>query len=674
MTDEEKMPEKGDEEVRTGVYICHCGLNIAQTVDCKAVAEYAAGLPDVVVSRENMYSCADPGQIQIKDDIKEYGLNRVVVAACSVKMHGPTFMTVCAEAGLNPYLFQMVNIREHCSWVHMQDKDGATAKAKDQVKMAVASVALAEPLDDRVVPVTHEALVIGSGVAGLQSALDIANSGYRVHLVEKLPYLGGRANQLNRIFDRLERISCVLTPLVMMVLNHPLIDVYTNTDVEEVTGYIGNFKARLSIGSDPVGEECDACGKCAEACPIEIDDRFQKRFSKCKVISLPHEEALPHRYTIDREACDGCGACVAACPKGIIDLEAAGSTTDIEIGSIVLAIGSKIFKPAEGNKWAYDGKSDVFTALEMERLLAGNGPTGGRPLRRSDGMLPKSVAFIQCVGSRDDEHPWCSRTCCMTTLKEAVTIKVRFPRVAVSVYHNDIRLYKKEHEEFYRQARGLGITFLRARPSEVSLRDKGLEVKAFDEMLGEETSQVVDMVILATGMERSQDAQKFGDMLKVPASADGFFLEAHPKLRPLETAIDGVMLAGSCQFPKDIGDSLLQASGSAAKCLGMLTKDRIRLDAIISHIDQEKCNGCLVCVKKCPFSAVVTDEVEVDGKTRKRARVIDALCKGCGVCAARCKQKAVEAQGFTDEQIFAQIDAALEEDPGGKILALVCHW
>jgi heterodisulfide reductase subunit A2 len=672
--EEENVPAPGDEEIRTGVYVCHCGLNIAQTVDCKAVAEHAAGLPDVVVSRENMYSCADPGQIQIKNDIAEFNLNRVVVAACSVKMHGPTFMGVCTEAGLNPYLFQMVNIREHCSWVHMQDKEGATAKAKDQVKMAVAAVAYAKPLEDRVVPVTPRALVIGSGVAGLQATLDIASSGYPVDLVEKLPYLGGRSNQLNRIFDRMERISCVLTPLVMKVSNNPLVTVHTDTEVEDIAGYVGNFKVKLSEGPHLVGEGCDACGKCAEVCPISIPDPFQMGMSERKAISLVHEEALPHEYRIDTEACDRCGACVDACPMGLIDLDAEPSEKALDIGTIVLAIGARTYVPPEGNPWSYDGSGDVFTALEMERMLAGNGPTGGDLLRRTDGRPPRSVAFVQCVGSRDEEHPWCSRTCCMTTLKEALVIKERYPDVRVSVYHDDIRLYKKEHEDFYRFARYSGIAFLRSKPESVAPSNGGLSVRAFDELLGEETVQQVDMVVLATGAERAEDAQKFGDMLKVPASSDGFFLEAHPKLRPLETAIDGVMLAGACQFPKDIGDSLMQASGSAAKCLGLLCKPEMTLDALISSIDQEKCNGCLVCVKKCPFAALVTDEVDVDGKTKKRARVVEASCKGCGVCAALCKQEAVEARGFTDEQVFAQIDAALEEDPGGKILALVCHW
>jgi heterodisulfide reductase subunit A len=669
------MAEGREEEVRIGVYICHCGLNIAQTVDCAAVAEYAATLPNVVVAKENMYSCADPGQNQIKEDIAEYGLNRVVVAACSVKMHGPTFMNCCSEAGLNPYLFEMVNIREHCSWVHMQEKEEATRKARDQVKMAVAKVEYARPLEDRLVPMTRAALVIGGGVSGLQAALDIADAGYPVYLVEEAPYLGGRAAQLERVFDRTERISCLLAPLIMRVLNHHRITVFTSTDIENISGYVGNFKASLRIRPRLVTESCDACGACVKVCPIRVADEFQAFQGERGAIYLPHPQALPYRYCIDVDSCDRCGACVEACPREAVDLDMEEREEKIAIGTIVLAVGARPYEPPEGNRWGYDGKGDVFTSIELERLLHSEGPTRGVPLRRSDGKVPARVAFIQCVGSRDpEENPWCSRICCMNTIKEALTLKARYPTMKVSVYHRDIRVYKKEHEDMYRLARGLGIIFMRGRVERVEQKEGKLEVSALDEVMGGMTSQEVGMVVLATGFTKSDDAQRFQDMLKVPASADGFFMEAHPKLKPLETAIDGVMLAGSCQFPKDMGDCLLQASGSAAKCMGLLSKEEIRLDAIISVIDQEKCTGCLVCVKRCPFSAIVTDEVEVGGKMKKRARVIEASCKGCGVCAARCKQEAVEAQGFTDKQIFAQIDAALEENPEGKVLALVCHW
>jgi heterodisulfide reductase subunit A len=663
------------EDIRIGVYICHCGLNIAQTVDCASVCEYASTLPNVVVAKENMYSCADPGQIQIRSDIEEFDLNRVVVAACSVKMHGPTFMSVCEEAGLNPYLFQMVNIREHCSWVHMKDREGATAKAMDQVRMAVAGVTHARPLDNRIVKVTRRALVIGGGVTGLQAAVDMADAGYDVYLVEKSHFLGGLSNQLHKMFDHMEHVSCVVTPLIMRALNHPRITVFTGTEVENVSGYVGNFNVKLKVNPRLVSEACDCCGACSEVCPVEAPSEFQAGMARRKAIYMPDTQALPNTYCVDDELCNDCGDCEETCHVFAIDLSKAARLEPIEVGTIILAIGAKPYLPGEGNRWNYTGESDVFTSLEMERLLHSGGPTGGELLRRTDGKVPEQVAFIQCVGSRDpDENPWCSRICCLNTIKQACQIKVRYPEVKVSVYHNDIRLYKKEHEDFYRLARDQGIVFMRSRVEEVVPGGERLEVRAIDELLDGPTAQEVGMVVLACGLTRGDDAQKLQDMLKVPNSADGFFLEAHPKLKPLETAIDGVMLAGTCQFPKDIGDCMLQASGAAAKCMGLLSKDNLELDGIISTIDQDLCNGCLVCVKKCPFGAVITDEVEVEGKTKKRARVIEASCKGCGVCAAHCKPGAIEAHGFTDEQIFAQIDAALEEDPGGRILALVCHW
>ncbi len=672
----EQQTDNGNGEApRIGVYICHCGLNIASTVNCAEVAEYASTLADVAVSRENMYSCADPGQNQIKDDIRDYKLNRVVVAACSVKMHGPTFMRACEEAGLNPYLFEMANIREHCSWVHMKDKEGGTRKAMDQVRMAVAKARYLKPLEDRLVPVTRAALVVGGGVAGMSSALDIAEAGFPVYLAEKSASLGGNALRLERVFDRLERAGCLVSPLAMETMAHPLITVMPLTQVAETDGYVGNFDVTLRTSPRRVTSVCDACGRCAEVCPVEVPDEMQAGLATRKAIYLPSRRAVPQLYCVDEEACDHCGKCEEACPLGAIQLDQEEEDTRIQVGAVVLATGAKPYQPPEQNPWGYKEGGDVLTTPELERMLDPLGPTGGALQRPSDGSTPSHVAFIQCVGSRDPEgNEWCSRICCMNTIKQSILMKKRYPETQVSVYHHDIRAYKKEHEDLFRLARELGVTFLRAKVEGVSRSGPGLMVRAADDILKKTTEQAVDMVVLAVGLIPGTETEGLKDMMKVPLSGDGFFAENHPKLRPLETVIDGVMLAGCCQSPKDLGDSISQADGAAAKALGLLTKDQIQLDAIISHVDQELCSGCLICVKKCPFKAVVTDEVQVGEKIKKRARVVEAACKGCGVCAARCPKDAIEAQSFTDAQIFAQIEAALENDPGDKILALTCHW
>jgi len=672
---EKQSNNGGSQKPRIGVYICHCGLNIASTVNCAEVAEYAGTLADVVVSRENMYSCADPGQNQIKDDIRDHKLNRVVVAACSVKMHGPTFMRACSEAGLNPYLFEMANIREHCSWVHMKDKEGATRKAMDQVRMAVAKARFLKALEDRLVPVTKAALVLGGGMAGMRSALDVAEAGFPVYLVEKSPSLGGNAVRLERVFDRLDRAGCLVSPLAMEVASHPLIRVMPLTEVAETDGYIGNFEVVLKTRPRRVTADCDACGRCADVCPVDVPDEMQAGLSMRKAIFLPSRKAIPQVYCIDEEVCDHCGKCASACPLGAIDLDEESEETRIEVGAIVLATGAATYKPPEKNIWDYEEGGDVLTTPELERMLDPLGPTAGALQRPSDGEIPSHVAFIQCVGSRDPEgNEWCSRICCMNTIKQSILMKKRYPETQISVYHHDIRAYKKEHEDLFRLARELGVTFLRAKVEGVTAKGSGLKVRAADDILRKTTEQAVDMVVLAVGLVPGSDTETLKDMMKVPLSGDGFFQENHPKLRPLETVIDGVMLAGCCQSPKDLGDSVSQADGAAAKAMGLLSKDQIQLDAIISRIDQELCSGCLVCVKKCPFRAIVTDEVRVGEKTKKRARVVEAACKGCGVCAARCPKDAIEAQSFTDAQIFAQIEAALEVDPQDKILALTCHW
>ena len=663
------------EEVRVGVFVCHCGKNIGGVIDAAEVARYAEGLPDVVMPKDNLYTCAEPGQAEIRSAIDRYGLNRVVVAACSPKMHEPTFKRTCAEAGLNPYLFEMANIREHGSWVHMREPEAATAKAKDLVRMAVAKVRLARPLTDRRVPVTKAAMVVGGGIAGMQAALDIADQGIPVHLVEKTPSLGGRVAHLYRTFPHYQSAACVVVPKMAKVLAHPNITVLTDSEVASVDGFIGNFDVHVSQRARHVSPDCDSCGTCAEVCPIEVPDEHQAGLASRKAIHLPFSEAVPNRYVIDMEACDRCGACVDACPKSAIDLGEEGCDHEFKVGAMVVATGSQSYDPGVLGDFGYGLLPDVVTTTTLERMLDPTGPTAGHVVRPSDGREARSVAFIQCVGSRQTEgNEYCSRICCMTSIKQARELAEHDPGADVSVYYRDIRAPKKEYERVYADARESGVLFLRGNVEGVYETDGSLTVKAANEFLREQTEQAVDMVVLSTGCVPDASADSVRDILKVPVGPDGFFMETHPKLKPVETVIDGVFLAGSCLFPKDIREAIAQGSGAAGKVYGVLSKSELELDAIVAHIDPDLCSGCQTCIKQCPFQAIVADPLPEGDKRKVVARVVEAACKGCGVCAGACLKGAVDCRGFTDAQVFAQIDAALEEDPQSKILAFCCNW
>ena len=659
------------EQPRIGVFVCHCGKNIGGVVDSAEVARFAAGLPDVVVSKDNMYTCAEPGQAEIRALIREHSLTRVVVAACSPKMHEPTFKRTCAEAGLNPYLFEMANIREHVSWVHMHDPAAATEKAKDLVRMAVAKVRLAQPLEDRRVPVTKAALVLGGGMAGMQAAIDLADQGNPVYLVEKEWSLGGTAARLYRVFPDQDLAACVVTPKMAQVSAHPNITVLTGAEIGSFEGFIGNFQVRVHQRPRCVSEDCDGCGRCSEACPVQVPDEHQAGLSMRKAVHLPFARAVPDRYVVDLAACDLCGACVDACPSGAIDLTQAGAELDLEVGACVVATGSGSFDPAASGAYGFGSQADVITNQMLDRMLDPEGPTAGNVLRRSDGRPARSVAFIQCVGSREPEgNEYCSRICCMTSIKQASELAKL--GADVTVYHRDIRAGKKDYEHAYTRARESGVLFLRGDVTSVDVSDDGLLVSAKNVFFGEGTDQKVDLVVLAVGCVPHPTTDSVRDILKVPVGPDGFFMETHPKLKPVESVIDGVFLAGSCLGPKDIAEAVAQGSGAAGKVCGVLSKDHLELDAIVSHIDADACAGCLVCVKQCPFHAIVTDPV--DDKRKQVARVVEAACKGCGVCGGACTKGAVECDGFTDAQIEAQIDAALEDRPNEKILAFCCNW
>ena len=651
--------------VRIGVYVCHCGKNIAGVVDTARAVEFALSLDDVVMAREDPYLCAEPGQKQIMADIREHQLTRVVIAACSPKLHEPTFRKTLSNAGLNPYLLEMANIREHCSWVHQGEKDAATEKTFDLIRMGVAKARLLEPLENRKVSTHKRALVIGGGVAGMQAALDLADTGIPVLLVEKAPFLGGKLRGWGRIHPSMERAESIILPMGTRVLTHPLIKVFTRAEVTDFSGYIGNFEATITQYPRGVLPSCDLCGACVTHCPVALPGKSGK------AIGVPSPGVNPSLMVIDFEACTRCGACVAACPQDAIDLDEAETDQAYKVGAVIAAIGFDLFSVRDKPRYGSDTTEAVLTSEDLETLLKFH--PAGTPLRHpvTDREITR-VAFIQCTGSREPEgNRYCSRICCMVALKQVRELLDISPDLSITVYYRDIRTTKKQDEDLYREARERGVRFIRGIVQDVEAKDTRGVIHAYSETLDAVVSDEADLVVLSLGSVPPADRDLLKSTLKLNLSDDGFFLEAHPKLKPLDTAIEGVFLAGACQAPKNAAESIVQGSGAAARVAGLLTKEVLELDAIIAQVDLDKCHGeCLLCMKQCPFSAI--EPIIVDGK--KKPHIIEAACKGCGTCAGACPHEAMQLKGFTRDQLYAQIDAALEVDPGHKILAFCCNW
>jgi len=666
-----------EEAPRIGVYVCHCGLNIAGTVECEAVAKFAATLPNVVVSKDNRYTCSDQGQELIKNDIKEHNLNRVVVASCSPRLHEPTFRKTCEDAGLNKYLFEMANIREHCSWVHIHDKDAATEKAKDLVRAAVAKVALLEPAIETEVPITRKALVIGGGVAGIQSALDLADTGYKVFLVEKEPSIGGRMAQIDKTFPTMDCSICILAPKMSDVGHHPNIVLLTNSEVQEVKGYIGNFKVKVLKKPRYVTDECSACNDCTEACPVTAPNEFDIGLATRRAIYTPFAQAVPSTYIVDRDIClnkEGimaCDKCIQACERKAIDFDMEPTTLELEVGTIIVATGAEVYDPSSLTNYGYTRYPNVITSLEFERLINAGGPSGGNLIRPSDMKIPESVAFIQCVGSRSEKgNPYCSNVCCMNTIKDSLLIKEHWPDVKIHVFYVDIRAFGKGFEDLYTRAKEEGAIFTRGLPAEV-VEDKKTQNLW---LIGENTLQKelykinVGMVILSIGIQPCHDSDTIQRLCTLSRTPDGFFMEAHPKLRPVDAPTGGIFLAGCAESPKDIKDSVTQASAAAARAGILMAQGKVTVEAITPKTIPENCQLCGLCARVCPYNAIAVD------KERKLVEVIEAACAGCGTCGAECQFEALHMRHFTDAQIMSQIDALTEEVPDEKIIAFCCNW
>jgi heterodisulfide reductase subunit A2 len=670
--------EKDTNHPRVGVFICHCGLNIARTVDCAKVAGAASDFDDVVVARDIPYACSEPGQQSIKEDIAAHRLDRVVVASCSPRLHEPTFRQMVQEAGINPFLFEMANIREHCSWVHMSEPEAATAKAADLTRMAVARVRHLRPLEPETVPLTKRTLVIGGGVAGIQASLDLADAGYEVVLVEKEPSIGGIMARLDKTFPTIDCSICILGPKMADAGKHPRIRLHTLSELVDVQGYVGNFEVRILKKARYVSEkECSACGECTKVCPVVRPDEFDQGLSSRKAIHSPFPQAVPSAYVVNASECLGsnpvvCGKCIEACSKGCIDFNMSDEELVERVGSIIVATGVEPYDPTEMDEYGYTRFQNVLTSVEFERLINAGGPTKGEIIRPTDKKHPKSIGFIQCVGSRSVQkgHPYCSNVCCMNTVKSTLIAKEHDPDVAVKVFYIDIRAFGKGFEDLYRRSRSLGVHYVRGLPGTVEeLPGGGLRVAVENGSTGAVQFHDLDMLVLAVGVKPAKSTQRLQEMLGLQLTSDGFFLEAHPKLLPVDAATRGIFFAGCAEGPKDIKDSVTQASAAAMRAVRLMHEGKILTEPITSEVVQEHCKACGKCAEVCPYNAIT-----VDLKKKTPASVNTAACMGCGTCAAECRFGAITMNHFTDTQVLDQIDAFMAEAPQEKVLSFACNW
>jgi heterodisulfide reductase subunit A len=642
---------------RVGVLVCHCGINIAGVVKVPEVMERVARWDGVAVVKDYKYCCSDPGQQMIREAVKADRLDRVIVACCSPTLHETTFRNACAEAGLNPYLCEIANIREQCSWV-TKDKDQATTKATEIIRTVLAKAELDQPLESITVPINKRALVIGAGIAGIQAALDIANAGYEVVLVEKEPSIGGHMAQLSETFPTLDCSQCILTPRTVEAGRHPKIRLMTYSEVESVSGYVGNFRVRIRQKARYVDfDACTGCGLCMEKCPGRAESSFERGMAKRKAIYRLLPQAVPNRPVIDAQSClyllkGKCGVCAKICPTQAIRYDDKDKLAEEEVGAIVMATGYELFDAAKLGSYGVGTVPDVIDGLAFERLLSASGPTSGDVKRPSDGKTPKKVVFVQCAGSRDSTQgmPYCSKICCMYTAKQAILYKHRVHDGEATVCYIDVRTPGKGFEEFYRRATDEGVQYLRGKVSKIYRQGDKVVVWASDTLAGRKVELEADLVVLATAVVANPDGVALAHKLKTQLDSHGFMTEAHPKLRPVETLTAGFFLAGCGQGPKDIPETVAQASAAAAKVLAMFGSTKLTHAPTVAVVEEEICVGCGNCERTCAYEAVKVD-------TKRGLAVVNAaLCEGCGACAMSCPSGAMNHKNFTKKAILEMAD------------------
>ena len=658
---------------RIGVFVCWCGSNIAATVDVVQVAQTLGKEPGVVYAAEYPYMCSEAGQNLVMEAIREHRLTGVVICSCSPRMHEATFRKAVSRAGLNPYMLEIANIREQCSWIH-KSKEEATEKAVILGRAAIAKVQLNAPLTAGQSPVTKRALVIGGGIAGIQTALDIAEAGFQVDLVEKEPTIGGKMAQIDKTFPTLDCAACILTPKMVDAAQHEGIQIMAYSQVESVKGFVGNFTVTIRHKARYVDEtKCTGCGLCTEKCPQKkAPNAFNLGLNTRRAIYIPFAQAVPKVATIDPDFCTmlksgKCGVCAKVCTAGAIDYRQRDRLEERQYGAIVAATGFRPISLEKYGEYAYGQSPDVVTSLELERLMNAAGPTGGTLLRPSDGKHPHTLVFVQCVGSRCDDgrgKSYCSKICCMYTAKHAMLCREKYPDTEVYVFYIDVRTPGKGFDEFQRRAvEEYGVHYVRGQVGKVVVDGDGkLTVFASDLNSGRKLMLNPDLVVLATAVQPSPDARKLATMLTASIDNDDFYVEAHPKLRPVESPTAGIFLSGMCQGPKDIPETVSQAGAAAVKVVGLLAKDKLLTNPCTAQCDTSICSGCLACTHVCPYGAITGESKQVITKlgvreTRTVAVVNNALCQGCGACTVACPCGAMDLQGFTNQQILAEVDA-----------------
>jgi len=658
---------------KIGVFVCWCGSNIAGTVDVAAVAEAVRQIPDVAFATDYKYMCSEQGQAIIRQAVKDYQLDRIVVCSCSPRMHEATFRKCAESVGINPYMVEIANIREQCSWV-LKDKAEATAKAIKLAKAAIAKVRFNTPLHAGKSNVVKRALVIGGGIAGIQTALDIAEAGYKVDIVEKEPTIGGRMAQLDKTFPTLDCSACILTPKMVDAAQHENITLYTYSEVEKVSGFVGNFDVTIRKKARSVkADMCSGCGLCTEKCPSrKTPSEFDMGLKNRGAIYIPFAQAIPKVPVIDRDAClkfktGKCGICSMVCPCEAIDYTQQDELVTEKYGAIVLATGFELLPLDKFADLGWGVSKDVISSLQLERLTNAAGPTEGHLVCPSSGKEPKSVVIVSCVGSRDTTErgkTYCSKICCMYNAKHAMYIREKYPNVDVTVFYIDVRTPGKGFDEFQRRAvEEYGVHYVRGQVGKVVVDGDGkLTVFASDLNSGRHLMLFPDLVVLAAAVKPAPDARKLATMLTASIDNDDFYVEAHPKLRPVESPTAGVFLSGMCQGPKDIPETVSQAGAAAAKVIGLLAKEHLATNPCTAMCQENICSGCKTCAHVCPYGAITyagKQIITLAGTREQRtvAVVNEALCQGCGACTVACPSTAMDLKGFTNKQILAEVDA-----------------